>query len=181
MANQREPAPAGTLPDLEQFSLRRFLESLPPDQKETRDGRIELGDIAAVLDGNPRAVLFNQPGDCGLPLCGNVAGSRARLAHAFGATPETVTSVILQRLRKQGILVEVDRSQAPVQQIVQVGEECDLTALPVHLQHALDGAPYISASLDFSRDPATGWTNVGMRRLMLRGRRTDGRGQVHHE
>jgi len=174
MANQREPAPAGTLPDLEQFSLRRFLESLPPDQKETRDGRIELGDIAAVLDGNPRAVLFNQPGDCGLPLCGNVAGSRARLAHAFGATPETVTSVILQRLRKQGILVEVDRSQAPVQQIVQVGEECDLTALPVHLQHALDGAPYISASLDFSRDPATGWTNVGMRRLMLRGRRTAG-------
>ena len=38
----------------------------------------------------------------------------------------------------------------------------------MHLQHALDGAPYISASLDFSRDKTTGWTNVGCRRIMLR-------------
>ena len=54
------------------------------------------------------------------------------------------------------------------------GDDADLTALPVHLQHALDGAPYISAGLDFSRDPATGFTNIGMRRLMLRGRREAG-------
>ena len=46
-----------------------------------------------------------------------------------------------------------------------------LTALPVHLQHGEDGAPYISATLDFSLDPDGGRTNVGMRRLMLRGRR----------
>jgi UbiD family decarboxylase len=58
--------------------------------------------------------------------------------------------------------------------VVLTGDECDLTALPVHLQHGLDGAPYISASIDFARDPATGWTNVGLRRLMLRGRRTAG-------
>ena len=29
--------------------------------------------------------------------------------------------------------------------------------LPVHLQHELDGAPYISASIDYARDPASGW------------------------
>ena len=28
--------------------------------------------------------------------------------------------------------------------------------------------------MDFARDPATGWTNVGLRRLMLRGRATTG-------
>jgi UbiD family decarboxylase len=38
----------------------------------------------------------------------------------------------------------------------------------------MDGAPYISASIDFVKDPDTGWTNVGVRRLMLRGRRTAG-------
>jgi 2,5-furandicarboxylate decarboxylase 1 len=54
------------------------------------------------------------------------------------------------------------------------GEEADLTALPANLQHRLDGAPYISASVDFALDPATGWTNVGIRRLMLRGRRKAG-------
>ena len=43
-----------------------------------------------------------------------------------------------------------------------------------YLQHAFDGAPYISASMDFTRDAERGITNVGIRRLMLRGRREAG-------
>src|SRR5207249_4635011 len=50
----------------------------------------------------------------------------------------------------------------------------DLTMLPVHLQHGADGAPYISSSTDFAIDPNTGCTNIGIRRLMLRGRREAG-------
>ena len=49
------------------------------------------------------------------------------------------------------------------------GDDADLSALPVHLQHGADGAPYISAATD-SCDPETGYTNIGFRRLMLRGR-----------
>ncbi len=64
--------------------------------------------------------------------------------------------------------VEVASEDAPVHEVVQLGPSADLTSLPVHLQHALDGAPYISASIDFARDKATGWTNVGCRRIMLR-------------
>ena len=44
----------------------------------------------------------------------------------------------------------------------------------MHLGHGADGGPYISASVDFVVDPRTGLTNVGMRRLMLRGRRETG-------
>src|SRR5262249_35181496 len=57
---------------------------------------------------------------------------------------------------------------------VATGTDIDLTRLPVHLQHGKDGAPFISAAMDFARDGATGWTNVGLRRLMLRGRATTG-------
>jgi 2,5-furandicarboxylate decarboxylase 1 len=53
---------------------------------------------------------------------------------------------------------------------VLTGDQVDLTALPVHLAHGLDGAPYISASVDYVRDSKTGMTNVGVRRLMLRGK-----------
>jgi UbiD family decarboxylase len=70
--------------------------------------------------------------------------------------------------------VEVSGAEAPVQQVVLTGDAADLTALPVHLQHGLDGAPYISASIDYVIDSRTGWTNVGIRRLMLRGRREAG-------
>src|SRR5262245_3180928 len=52
--------------------------------------------------------------------------------------------------------------------------DVDLTTLPVHLQHGKDGGPFISAAMDLARDAATGWTNVGLRRLMLRGRTTTG-------
>src|SRR5205085_10673857 len=66
----------------------------------------------------------------------------------------------------------VDVTTAPEQEVVEA--DPDLTALPVHLQHGYDGAPYISASMDFTRDPAREATNIGIRRLMLRGRREAG-------
>ena len=78
---------------------------------------------------------------------------------------------------------EPEQAEAELQKIfdagfsavgVLTGDEVDLTQFPIHLQHGMDGGPYISASLDFSIDQRTGFTNVGMRRLMLRGRRQAG-------
>jgi UbiD family decarboxylase len=171
---RRGDTDAAQQPDLERFDLRRFLDELGPDELQRVDEAVDLGDIGARLEGNPNAVLFSQPGGEGLPLCGNVAASRARLARAFDTTPDKLLETVISRLRHKGQVVEVARDMAPVQQVVLTGEECDLTRLPVHLQHGLDGAPYISSSIDFVLDPSTGWTNVGVRRLMLRGRRTAG-------
>ena len=81
---------------------------------------------------------------------------------------------IQRRLRNKPEVFEVSRAEAPVQQVVLTGDQADLTKLPVHLGHGADGGPYISASVDFVVDPRSGLTNVGMRRLMLRGRRETG-------
>ncbi len=170
--HQPQPAPPSE-PDLERFGLRRFLDQLGPDELQTVAEATDLIELAARLEANPKAVLFEQPGGT-LPLAGNVMGSRSRLARAFDTTAEGLVAEVLKRLRQPQPVVEVARARAPVQQVVLEGDAADLTQLPVHLQHELDGAPYISASIDFSRDPATGWTNVGGRRLMLRGRRTAG-------
>jgi UbiD family decarboxylase len=70
--------------------------------------------------------------------------------------------------------VKIPSQQAPVQQVVLKGDDADLTALPVHLQHGADGAPYISAGIDFALFPGSGFTNVGCRRIMLRGPRQAG-------
>ncbi|VCU71472.1 3-octaprenyl-4-hydroxybenzoate carboxy-lyase [Pigmentiphaga humi] len=170
----RHPSRSHSGPDLQRFGLRAFLASLPGDELEREAAPVALADVAARLDGNPRAVWFEGLEGSSFSLCGNVAGSRARLAAAFGTTADRVLPEILSRLRKPGELVEVPRAHAPVQEVVLTGDECDLTALPVHLQHEFDGAPYISASVDFVHDPSAGHTNVGMRRLMLRGRRVAG-------
>src|SRR5205814_3544498 len=88
--------------------------------------------------------------------------------------PSELLHEVQSRLRNPPQVVEVSRVAAPAQAGVLTGDDADLTALPVHLQHGADGAPYISSSTDFVVDPRTGFTNVGIRRLMLRGRREAG-------
>jgi len=160
--------------DLDRFRLRRFVESLDADELETRSEPVDLADVAAALEGNARAVHFLAAGPERAELVGNVNGSRARLARAFGVAPRDLAAEIQRRLRGKPEIVEISRAEAPVQQMVLTGDDADLTALPVHLQHGLDGGPYISASIDYVIDPSSGWTNVGIRRLMLRGRRETG-------
>jgi 2,5-furandicarboxylate decarboxylase 1 len=160
--------------DFDRFRLRGFLASLPPDEAEAHDVPIELADIGAVLENSPRAVLFRAAGPEKLELAGNVTASRARLAAAFGVAPTELLPEIQRRLRNTPEIVEISGTEAPAQQVVLSGDDADLTALPVHLQHGFDGGPYISSSTDFVIDPKSGWTNVGIRRLMLRGRREAG-------
>ncbi len=161
--------------DLQRFRLRRFVEELrQTGELEVRAGAADLADVAPALEGNARAVLFERVGKEGAPLVGNAMGSRARLAHAFGTAPDKLLAEVLRRLRVTPQVVEVPRETAPAQEIVLTGDRADLTALPVNLQHGMDGGPYISASIDFVLDPSNGWTNVGVRRLMLRGRHEAG-------
>ncbi len=167
-------------PDTERFRLRRFVEALPEAELQ-RAGPTDLIDVAAALEGNPRAVLFESAGAgrgatglAALPLAGNVNGSRSRLARAFDTTEAGLLGEVRRRLAQPGKRVLIGRSEAPVQQVVLTGEAADITRLPVHLQHALDGAPYISAGIDYALDPDSGSTNVGVRRLMLRSATTAG-------
>ncbi len=161
--------------DFDRFRLRRFVDDLArAGELETRENPTELADIAGVLDGNAKAVLFRAAGSERQELVGNVTASRARLARAFGVEPNALLAEILRRLRLKPDIIDVTRVEAPCQAVVLTGEDADLTALPVHLQHGCDGGPYISASIDYVVDPKTGFTNVGLRRLMLRGRREAG-------
>lgn len=160
-------ATSGPAADTQRFGLRTFVERLVAlGECEVHEPPIDLIDVAARLDGNPKAVWFRNAG--GAELVGNVMGSRARMALALDSTEQQIGEAMRARLTTRYAPVEVRSEDAPVHEVVQVGAEADLTSLPVHLQHALDGAPYISASIDFARDPLTGWTNVGCRRIMLR-------------
>ena len=156
--------------DFERFRLRAFAQRLvEAGECLVHEAPIDLIDVAAILDGEPRAVWFRSVGPEKTELIGNVMGARSRLAMALDADDAQFAAKL--RARSSGGIapVEVSQDEAPVQQVVLTGDQADLCALPVHLQHELDGAPYISAGVDFAVDRATGWTNIGCRRLMLRG------------
>lgn len=161
--------------DTEKYRFRSYLEAMAGlGEIDIVEEPTPLSAIADRLEGNPQGVWFRSAGPERQELAGNIMGSRRRLALSLGVGERDLLAETTKRLRKPIDPIEVEGANAPVQQIVQRENEADLTALPVHLQHGEDGAPYISATLDFSRDPNTGYTNVGMRRLMLRGRRQAG-------
>ena len=161
--------------DTERFRLRNFVEQLVDSGEcEVREKPVDLVDVAAALDGNPRAVLFKAAGPEKAELVGNVMGSRKRLASALGTNERDLLGTVNARLNRLQPPVKVSSQQAPVQQVVLKEDDADLTALPAHLQHGADGAPYISAGIDYALFPGTGLTNVGCRRIMLRGKRHAG-------
>ncbi len=155
--------------DLDRFRLRRFMEDLIDcGEVEVRDDRVDLADLATIMQGNAKALWFRNVGDEKMELVGNVVAGRNRLARAFEVEPRQVALEMQRRLRLKPEIINLGRADAPVQEVVLQGADADLTKLPVHLQHAADGAPYMAA-LDYVIDPATGMTNSGYRRLMLRG------------
>jgi UbiD family decarboxylase len=161
--------------DTERFRLRSFVEKLVDlGECDVHDAPIDLLDVGGVLDGNPRAVHFKSAGPEKAELVGNVMGSRRRLAHALDTDERGLLATLNARLKTPHPPVKVSSQQAPVQQVVLKDGDADLCALPVHLQHGADGAPYISAGIDYALFPGTGFTNVGCRRIMLRGPRQAG-------
>jgi 2,5-furandicarboxylate decarboxylase 1 len=156
--------------DRDRFRLRRFLDLLvEAGECEIRAQPIDLADVAAALESD-KAIWFKAAGPERAELVGNVVGSRARMALAFGVKPDELMAEVVRRLKNKPELVEIARGDASVQEVVLTGDQIDLTALPAHLSHGYDGAPYISASVDYVRDSKTGLSNVGIRRLMLRGK-----------
>ncbi len=165
-----EPARTN-LADTERFRLRAFVERLIDENEvEIHEQARPLIELGTHLDGNAKAVLFRQAGPEGAEVVGNVLGSRERIALAFDAPPQGLVAEIMKRLDHPQPVIEIPSSQAPVHQIIESGDEADLTSLPSHVQHGFDGGPYISSGIDFTVNAETGWTNVGCRRLMLRSR-----------
>ncbi len=161
--------------ETEKFRLRNFVNSLiQTEELDVVDEPVELADLTKYMDGNPKAVLFKKAGNEQAEIVGNLMAQRSRISHAFGVAEGDLLQEVLQRLETPQKTEQVGRESAPVQQLVLTGDDADLTRLPVPFQHDRDGGPYLSSTLDFTINPENGLTNLGCRRLMLRGRQEAG-------
>lgn len=166
-------APPKSKLDLEKFRLRRFVERLVElDEVEVHEEPVALTDLSLVIESTPKATWFKNAGREHFELIASVAGTRRRLAAAFGVDERELVYEHMRRMQNPQPVVEVSSEEAPVHQVVRTGEAIDLMSFPFHLQHEYDGAPYISSAIDYAVDPLTGRTNVGCRRLMFRDRTT---------
>lgn len=161
--------------DFDKFRLRGFVDRLiEMGQVDIHDAPVALADLSRIIEASPRASLFRKAGPEAVELVASAAGSRVRLAAAFGVDEDALVHEYMRRLGQPQQSVEVSTAEAPVHQVVLTGDKADLARLPFHVQHEFDGGTYISSGIDFAVDPETGKRNTGCRRLMLRGRQEMG-------
>jgi UbiD family decarboxylase len=153
------------------ISLRRWLQTLEAHDLLVRfTAPIDVNHIAGATATNyTRASLFERIAGYDVPVATNVVSNRAMLALALGVTEERLLPELQERLRRR--VTPVGVADGPCQEVVLTGEAVDLTRFPIHLQHELDGAPYITAGVLAARHPQTGVPNVGIYRMMFRTRR----------
>ena len=157
--------------DLDKFRLRSFVAKLIAiGEMEVHEQPVSLADLA-VIESSPKAKYFKRVGAEQYEMVAAVSGSRRRLAAAFGTDERNVIYEYMRRMNDPQPVAEVPSSDAPVHQVVARRRDRP-EQVPSHLQHELDGAPYISSAIDYRVDPATGRSNVGCRRLMFGDRRT---------
>ena len=127
------------------------------------------------------AVLFesargHENSAIGAQLLWNILGpSLRRIALTLEEPPDTSTVELIRRVKdklKQRILPrEVSKSQAPVYENSLTGAAIDLNQLPIPKHWPLDGGRYAgTADCVITRDPDSGYLNVGTYRMMLQGK-----------
>jgi 4-hydroxy-3-polyprenylbenzoate decarboxylase len=177
--------------------LRSFLERLEADGDLVRvpaevDPRLEVTEIVSrVLARKGPALLFENLKGSRMPLAINVFGTERRMCKALGVDSlEDVAARIgklLQPSMPKGVggLVEAFGKlaelrdlppkkvrSAPCQEVVQKGEEVDLTVLPGIQAWPGDAGVFLNLGLTHTKHPVTGQRNLGMYRLQRHDART---------
>ena len=103
------------------------------------------------------------------PVVINVQVSRKLMAFALDCRTDELAAAFSARQSQP--ISPVELSAAPVHEVVRLGEEVDLTRVPLLTHYDVNAAPYITAGIVVAADPDTGVRNTSYNRLMLAGKR----------
>ena len=182
-ANRPESAAGRPIQDLREWLDRAegINELVQIDKPVDRDEEMSaITYLVAKQDPSP-AILFDNPkgyedSPIGARMLWNILGpSSKRIALTIEEPPETPTLELIRRLKekmKDRIPPrEVPATEAPVYENTLSGADIDLEQLPIPRHWPLDGGRYAgTADAVFTRDPDSGYLNIGTYRMMLQGK-----------
>jgi UbiD family decarboxylase len=170
---------------VEWSTLRDWLSLIEKHQQLKRvavavDPEEEISGITFMVTRNERApaLLFENPKNAafGARVLTNMLGnSNERYALALGLDPKLSLGALIERTRgamKDRVSpIFVPEEEAAVNEIVLLGDDIDLTHLPVPKFWPGDGGRYIgTGDITLTADPVTKRLNVGVYRQMLHSR-----------
>ena len=140
------------------------------------DPKFEVTGVAQLAGGGKRFAFGTPPGGMlpavlcrkvkgsSIPLVINLTADYDRLALALGTDREHMVPTFAYASQRNLKPVMVDKSKAPVKDIVLKGKDAKLSLLPIPVHNELDTAPFITSGLMVARDPDTGALNMGLYR-----------------
>lgn len=158
----------------------------------------EIADRVMKSPGGGKALLFERVEGSDVPVAINLLGSKWRMSAALGVEdPGEITEGVLALLDPKGVSTlwekikmlprlksladakPVEVRSGPCQEVVMADPSFE--RFPICTCWPLDGGPYITLPMVFTRDPRTGRTNCGMYRIQIFDAKTAGmHWQIHH-
>ena len=128
---------------------------------------------------NAAALLFDEvPGyPKGFRILANLFGGKRKnmsLGFPTGLDKVELSDAFAEVFMDQGDLIPPNEVEGgPIFENIQLGDDVDLDVFPAPLWHEKDGGRYIgTGSYHVTRDPETGWVNLGCYRVMLKDKQT---------
>lgn len=103
------------------------------------------------------------------PVVINAQASRKLMALALECGPEELAAKFTERQNRP--LPPVEVTDGPVQEAVKLGDQIDLTRVPLLTHYDVNAAPYVTAGIVVAADPDSGVRNTSYNRLMLADKR----------
>ncbi|VBB44880.1 Phenylphosphate carboxylase, beta subunit [uncultured Desulfatiglans sp.] len=157
--------------------IREFIEKLKAEGELCAvtaevDWKLELSHIAKLNEEQhgPALLFQNVKGYAGMPVFTSALATPERLALALGLEKNTsfidIVKTWVARVREK---VPVKRVEGgPCKEKIVKGDDIDLFAFPVPQYYEGDGGRYIgTTNCIISRDPDSGWVNLGTHRMQI--------------
>ncbi|MCZ7564066.1 MAG: UbiD family decarboxylase [Burkholderiales bacterium] len=107
-------------------------------------------------------------------VASQIVADRRKWGVALGVAEQDVVARFTERVRATVAPVLVDRTDAPVKEVIQTGDGVDLRQIPAMWTSEQDPARYIASGMCIIKDPDTGIRNVSVHRAQVYDRASTG-------
>ena len=131
------------------------------------DLKHDLAGLAAELESQPRALLFENVAGHEWPVLTGLYWSRELLADLLRREERTLPQYVSDCIR-QWQQAPVDPVVVPSGPVLDVTEtDVDLARMPIPIHAEKDGGPYFDAAVVIAKDPETGVRNASIQRFQV--------------
>lgn len=150
-------------------TLRSYLEELGDRVVHIYDEVDPVHQVGVLSSESHHPFLLHQlRGFPGWRLCDRLLVDRDTQALALGAPRDEVVPYLANRMFKHGPGRSVLVSDGPCKEVKLLGQDADVTKLPIPIHSVGDAGRYIGSGVTITKDPDTGVRNEAMIRAMVK-------------